>query len=274
MDTVELASKARELRCHIVEELAAAGSGHPGGSLSTAEILTVLYFNEMKLDPANPSWEGRDYFILSKGHAAPALYAVLAMRGFLPIKDLLSLRRIGSPLQGHPCRGKVPGVETSTGSLGQGLAAAAGLAKGLKIQGRDNRVFALVGDGECQEGLVWEAAMFAAHYQLDNLIVFLDHNRLQIDGATEDVMNPEPLDAKFRAFGWQVINIDGHDIEQIKMALLKAKQSQGYPVLILADTVKGRGVSFMENQADWHGKAPNAEQAAAALTELDAKGVC
>ncbi len=265
----DLEIKAKEVRRHIITMLKESGSGHPGGSLSCADILTALYFAEMKVDPANPNWEDRDYFVLSKGHAAPALYAVLAMKGYFPVEELATLRKLNSRLQGHPDRKKTPGVDCSTGSLGQGISAACGIAKGLKISGKPNRVYAIVGDGETQEGEVWEAAMFAAHYGLDNLIAFLDRNRLQIDGCTSDVLSPEPLDEKFRAFGWHVILIDGHDMAAILDALTEAKTVTGKPVMIIANTKKGKGVSFMEDIAGWHGVAPNCEQAAAALAELE-----
>lgn len=259
---------AASLRREIIRMLAAAGSGHPGGSLSAADILAVLYNEELRVDPKAPRDPERDRFVLSKGHAAPALYGALALRGFLPVQDLLSLRRLGSPLQGHPDANKLPGVDVSTGSLGQGLSLAAGMALAGKLDGKDYRVFALLGDGEQQEGQVWEAAMLAAHYKLDNLIAFLDHNHLQIDGHVEQVLSPEPLADKWRAFGWQVLEIDGHDIDAIRAAVARAKAVTGQPAMIIAETVKGKGVSFMENQASWHGAAPNADQAAQALREL------
>ncbi len=267
-DLTMLAEKAKAARRLIVTMLAEAGSGHPGGSLSCTDILTALYFDEMKVDPQRPQWEERDYCILSKGHAAPALYAMLALKGFFPESELHTLRKLGARLQGHPDRKKTPGVDASAGSLGQGISVACGVAKGLKLDGKPNRVYTILGDGECQEGQVWEAAMFAAHYQLDNLVAFLDRNRLQIDGDTEKVMGLGNLAAKWSAFGWQVIEIDGHNLEQILMALATARTVKGKPVLILANTVKGKGVSFMENNAGWHGKAPSQEELTAALAEL------
>ena len=259
---------AASMRREIIRMLAAAGSGHPGGSLSAADIMAVLFNEELRIDPQNPRDPGRDRFVLSKGHAAPALYAALALKGFLPVEELLSLRKLGSRLQGHPDAHKLPGVDVSTGSLGQGLSLACGMALAGRLDGRDYRVFALCGDGEQQEGQIWEAAMLAAHYRLDNLIAFLDHNHLQIDGNIERVLSPEPLADKWRAFGWQVLEIDGHDIAAIRAAVEEAKAVTGRPVMIVAETVKGKGVSFMENQASWHGSAPNAEQAAQALREL------
>lgn len=259
---------AAAMRREIIRMLAAAGSGHPGGSLSAADIMAVLFNEELRIDPQSPHDPGRDRFVLSKGHAAPALYAALALKGFLPLSELTDLRKLGSRLQGHPDSHKLPGVDVSTGSLGQGLSLACGMALAARLDGRDYRVFALTGDGEQQEGQIWEAAMLAAHYKLDNLIAFLDHNHLQIDGEIEKVLSPEPLADKWRAFGWQVLEIDGHDQDSIRAALREAKQVTGRPVMIIAETVKGKGVSFMENQASWHGAAPNAEQAAQALAEL------
>ncbi len=268
MDTVALEAKAKEMRREIVKMIAAAASGHPGGSLSAADILTVLYFDKMNLRPEEPHWEGRDYFVLSKGHAAPALYAALALRGFFPVEQLETLRKLHSPLQGHPVSSKVPGVDVSTGSLGQGISVACGIAKGLKISGKPNRVYALLGDGECQEGEVWEALMFAAHYQLDNLTVIIDKNRLQIDGPVEEVMSTAPLDKKLDAFGFNVLLVNGHNLESIGQAIDRAQQEKSRPTAIIANTVKGRGVSFMENQVGWHGTAPKPEEAAQALQEL------
>lgn len=259
---------ANSIRKNIIKMTYEAKSGHPGGSLSACEILTALYFKEMRIDPNNPKWEDRDRFVLSKGHATPALYAVLAERGFFPKEELMRFRKIDSMLQGHPDMKGTPGVDMSTGSLGQGLAAANGMALSAKLDNKDYRVYALVGDGEIQEGIIWEAAMLASHYKLDNLTVFIDHNGLQIDGFNKDVMNVEPIDKKFEAFGWNVLSIDGHDFDQIFDALEKSKQVKGKPTLIIANTVKGKGVSFMENQASWHGTAPNAEQAQKALAEL------
>lgn len=268
MQAKDIAAYAQELRREIIKMLACAGSGHPGGSLSIAEIITYLYFKEMRIDPANPGWPDRDRFVLSKGHAAPALYGILALREFFPKEELTNLRKLGSCLQGHPDMHKLPGVDMSTGSLGQGLSAACGMALAAKIDQKDYHVFAVIGDGETQEGQIWEAAMFAAHYKLDNLIVFLDHNGLQIDGRTTDVMSPEPLDEKWKSFGWQVQIIDGHDLEAIAGAVKSAKEGKGKPAMIIANTVKGKGVSFMENQAGWHGRAPKPEEAQKALEEL------
>ena len=259
---------AAAMRREIIRMLAAAGSGHPGGSLSATDIMAVLFNEELRIDPGSPRNPGRDRFVLSKGHAAPALYAALALKGFLPVSELTDLRKLGSRLQGHPDANKLPGVDVSTGSLGQGLSMACGMALAAKLDGRDYRVFALTGDGEQQEGQIWEAAMLAAHYKLNNLIAFLDHNHLQIDGQIENVLSPEPLADKWRAFGWQVLEIDGHDIDAIRAAVDRAKTVADRPVMIIAETVKGKGVSFMENQASWHGSAPNAEQAAQALREL------
>ena len=272
MDSVQLQETANGLRVDIVRMIAEAGSGHPGGSLSCVDILTALYFDVMKHDPANPKMEGRDWFFLAKGHAAPALYAVLAEAGYFPKEELMTLRKLGSRLQGHPDSNQVPGVEVSTGSLGQGLSIAAGTACGLKLDGKPGTVFAVLGDGECEEGQVWEAAMFAAHRNLDNLVAIVDNNGLQIDGNIQDVCNPEDLGAKFEAFGWEVLSMDGHDMDQI-CSTLKAAMSKksGKPVAVIAHTVKGKGVSFMENQAGWHGKAPNAEQLQTALSELTAE---
>ncbi|MCL1816289.1 MAG: transketolase [Clostridiales bacterium] len=259
---------ATAIRRQIISMLAEAGSGHPGGSLSLADILAQLYFGSMNIDPQNPQWLQRDRLVLCKGHAAPALYAALALRGYFPTEDLLGLRKLGNRLQGHPDMRKVAGVDMSTGSLGQGLSAACGMALAGRLDHLPYYVYAILGDGENQEGQVWEAAMLAAHYKLDHLIAFLDHNKLQIDGKIEDVLSPEPLDEKWRAFGWRVLSIDGHDTVAIAKAIETAKQSSGQPVMIIAETIKGKGVSFMENQAGWHGNAPNAAQAAQALAEL------
>lgn len=263
-----LEDKAKQIRRHIVSMLAEAGSGHPGGSLSIADIVTALYFEVMKVDPARPDWEDRDRLVLSKGHACPVLYAALAERGFFPVEELMTLRKINSRLQGHPDMKKTPGVEMSTGSLGQGLAAANGMALAGKLDKKDYRVYVILGDGEIQEGMIWEAAMAAAHYKLDNLTAFLDLNGLQIDGPIQEVMNPEPVADKWAAFGWNVLTIDGHDFEQIIEAVEKAKATKGKPTMIIANTVKGKGVSFMENEVDWHGNAPSKEQAEQALAEL------
>ncbi|MFA5524412.1 MAG: transketolase [Tissierellales bacterium] len=259
---------ANILRKDIIRMVHEAKSGHPGGSLSACEIFTALYFKEMRIDPSNPNWEDRDRFVLSKGHATPVLYATLSERGFFPKEELMKFRKIDSMLQGHPDMKGIPGVDMSTGSLGQGLAAANGMALSAKLDKKDFRVYALIGDGEIQEGIIWEAVMLAAHYKLDNLTVFLDHNGLQIDGHNEDVMNVDPIDKKFEAFGWNVLAIDGHDFEQIFDALAKSKTIKGKPTLIIAKTIKGKGISFMENQANWHGTAPNAEQAQKAFAEL------
>ncbi|MEW6771187.1 MAG: transketolase [Bacillota bacterium] len=264
----KLEKKAKEIRRYIILMTAAAGSGHPGGSLSATDIVTALYFAVMKLDPRRPDDPDRDRFVLSKGHAAPLLYAVLAERGFFPREELMTLRKLGSRLQGHPDMRKLPGVEMSTGSLGQGLSAANGMALAARLDGRNYRVYVLLGDGECQEGQVWEAAMAAAHYRLDNLTAFLDYNGLQIDGPVEEVMSLGPLADKWRAFGWHVIEIDGHDFAEILDAVAQAKETKGKPTMVVARTVKGKGVSFMENQVDWHGTAPKAEQAARAMQEL------
>lgn len=265
---LELKKIATEIRKSIIIQTASAGSGHPGGSLSGVEILTYLYFVEMRIDPKNPKDPNRDRFVLSKGHASPLLYAVLAEKGFIRKDELTGFRQIYSNLQGHPDMKKVPGVEMSTGSLGQGLSAANGMALAGKLDGKDYRVYVLLGDGEIQEGQIWEAAMTAAHYKLDNLTAFLDHNGLQIDGKITEVMSPEPVDEKFKAFGWHVIKIDGHDFNQIEKAVNEAKTVKGKPTIIIAETVKGKGVSFMENEPGWHGTAPNKEQAQKALEEL------
>ncbi len=258
---------AAEIRYLIVQAVYSAASGHPGGSLSIAEIMAYLYFDRMNIDPANPSKPDRDRFVLSKGHACPALYAALALKGFFPKEEMTTFRKIGSRLQGHPDMNRLPGVDMSTGSLGQGISAACGMAIKGKVKGEDYKVFAMLGDGETQEGQVWEAAMFAGHYKLNNLIAFLDLNYLQIDGDVRDIMNPLPLDEKFSAFGWYVQIIDGHDFKQIEVATSKAYASQK-PNLIIAGTTKGKGVSYMENVAGWHGKAPNKEEYEIAVAEL------
>ena len=261
---------AADIRLDILEEVFSASSGHPGGSLSIADIITYLYFEELRVDPKNPKWEARDRFVLSKGHTCPALYAALAEKGFFPKEDLKTFRHIDSYLQGHPDLKHTPGLDMSSGSLGQGISAACGMALAGKLQNKNYRVYSILGDGESEEGQVWEAAMFAAHYHLDNLCALLDWNGLQIDGAVADVMNPTPLDKKFEAFGWHVICVDGHDFEQLEAAYAEAKTVKGQPTLILAKTTKGKGVSFMENQVGWHGKAPNAEQYAVGKAELEA----
>ena len=262
------AAKARML---CVEAVYTAASGHPGGSLSCIDALTELYFDEMNVDPANPAWEDRDRFVLSKGHCSPGLYAVLALRGYFPTEDMKLFRSINSHYSGHPDMQYVRGVDMSTGSLGQGLSAAVGMALAARLSGKSYRTYAICGDGEIEEGQIWEAAMSAAKWKLDNLCAFVDVNGLQIDGATADVMPSEPLDKKFEAFNWNVISVDGHDFSQLAGALKKAKETKEKPTMILMHTVKGKGVSFMENQAGWHGKAPNAEQYAQAKSELEAR---
>ena len=267
----DLAVMAYQARLLAVEAVHRASSGHPGGSLSCADALTTLYFNEMNVDPERPNWEDRDRFVLSKGHCAPILYAVLALRGYFPTEELQQLRSIKAHLSGHPDMKYVPGVDMSTGSLGQGLSTAVGMALSAKIQGKRFRSYAICGDGEVAEGQIWEAIMAAAKWNLDNLCIFIDVNGLQIDGATKDVMPTEPLDKKLEAFNWHVIKIDGHDFAQILAALSEARRTKGKPTVILMSTVKGKGVSFMEHQAGWHGKAPNADEFAIAKAELEAK---
>lgn len=265
--------KAKQLRADIVKMTYLAKSGHPGGSLSCVEMLMALYYNIMKVDPSNPGWEERDRFVLSKGHACPALYAVLADKGYFPREDLWTLRKFHSHLQGHPDMRKTPGVDANTGSLGQGVSIAGGMALAAKYKGESHRVFVITGDGESQEGLVWEAAMSAAHYKLDNLTVLLDHNGLQIDGTIEEVNSAMPIADKFRAFKFHVIELaDGNDMAQIRAAFAEAREVVGRPVCIVAETVKGKGVSFMEGQVGWHGKAPNDEQFEQAMAELEAAG--
>ena len=261
---------AAMVRLDILEQVHAASSGHPGGSLSIAEIITYLYFEEMNVDPANPKWADRDRFVLSKGHTAPALYAVLAEKGYFPKEELKKLRQVDSFLQGHPDMKITPGVDMTTGSLGLGISAACGMALAAKIDGKDYRTYAILGDGETEEGQVWEACMFAAHYKLDNLCILVDLNGLQIDGPIAEVMNPAPHDEKLKAFGFHVITIDGHDFDQIAAAYAEAKTVKGKPTAIVANTVKGKGVSFMENQVSWHGAAPNDEQYEQAIAELKA----
>lgn len=265
----ELESRAKSIRRNIVSMVTEAKSGHPGGSLSSADILATLYFAEMKVDPHKLQDADRDRFVLSKGHAAPVLYATLAERGFFPHEELLTLRKVDSRLQGHPDMKNIPGVDMTTGSLGQGISAAAGMALAGKIDGKDYRVFALLGDGESEEGQVWEAAMFAGHYKLDNLTAFVDFNGLQIDGPVEEVMSPLPLPEKWQAFGWNVIEIDGHDYQAIYSAIQTAKTVKQKPTVIIAHTVKGKGVCKMENVVDWHGKAPSAQECAEFLADLD-----
>ena len=263
----ELQKIALKARLGIIEGIHAAKAGHPGGSLSCTDILTYLYFKQMKIDPENPKWDKRDRFVLSKGHAAPALYAVLAQRGFFDESELLNLRQIGSILQGHPDLKKIPGVDMSTGSLGQGISAAVGMALSAKHFGEDFNVYAILGDGELEEGQVWEAAMFAGNHKLDNLIIFVDNNNLQIDGSVEEVNSPHPIDKKFEAFGFETITIDGHNFDEIEAALNKAMGCDK-PVAIIAKTVKGKGVSYMENAVNWHGAAPNDELFEQAMAEL------
>jgi len=267
-----LRAKARDIRKHVVRMVGAASSGHPGGSLSAADIVTVLYFNEMNIRPDDPEWPDRDRFVLSKGHAAPVLYAALAEAGYFPAEELVTLRRIDSRLQGHPSIRSTPGVEMSTGSLGQGLSAACGMAIAAKLDGAAWRVYALLGDGELEEGQIWEAVMTAAHRRLDNLTAFVDANGLQIDGPVADIKSMERIGDRFAAFGWHVVEIDGHDIPAIMAALAEARNTQGWPTVVVARTVKGKGVSFMENQLGWHGTAPKPDQVRAALAELDASG--
>lgn len=265
----QLEDRARAVRRSIVSMVTEANSGHPGGSLSAADILVTLYFAEMKVDPKNPNDPDRDRFVLCKGHAAPVLYATLAEKGYLPHEELLTLRKIDSRLQGHPSMKDLPGIDMSTGSLGQGLSAANGMALASRLDVRSNRIFALLGDGELEEGMVWEAAMFAGHYKLDNVTAFVDFNGLQIDGPVSEVMSPLPIPEKWRAFGWNVIEIDGHDIQAIYGAIQTAKTVKGQPTVIVAHTVKGKGVCQMENVADWHGKAPTKEECQLFLGELD-----
>ena len=265
-----LQKMACKIRQGIVESTYCAKCGHPGGSLSAADMFTYLYFKALNVDPANPKWEDRDRFVLSKGHTAPGLYAALAHRGFFPVEDLKQLRKLGHYLQGHPNMNSVPGVDMSTGSLGQGISAACGMALASKVQGKQNRVYTLLGDGEIQEGQVWEACMFAAHYHLDNLCVIVDNNGLQIDGEVAKVMSPYPIVDKLESFGFHVMAIDGHDFEQIEKAMEEAKTIKGQPSAIVMKTVKGKDVSFMENLASWHGVAPNKEQYEQAMAELNA----
>ena len=273
MEILELQKIANEVRKGIVTSTHSAKAGHPGGSLSAADMITYLYFEEMKVDPKDAKNPDRDRFVLSKGHAAPALYSVLAQRGYFPVEDLITLRHIGSYLQGHPDMKSTPGVDMSTGSLGQGVSAAVGMAIAGILDKKDYTVYALLGDGEIQEGQVWEAAMLAGHRKLDNLVVIVDNNNLQIDGKISDVCSPYPIDKKFEAFNFEVINLeDGNDMVKIREAFAKAKAVEGKPVAIIAHTVKGKGVSFMEDQAGWHGVAPNDEQCSAALAELEKAG--
>ena len=268
----DLQLAACDVRKSILTATHSAKSGHPGGSLSAADLFTYLYLKELRIDPANPNWADRDRFVLSKGHTAPGLYAALALRGFFPTEDLTTLRHVGSYLQGHPNMNTTPGIDMSTGSLGQGVSTAVGMAKGAKLLGKDVNVYCLLGDGEINEGQVWEAALFAHHYKLDNFCAFVDLNGLQIDGPTAEVMDTEPVDEKFAAFGFHVIAIDGHDFEQIASACaqFRANAGSGKPTVVLMHTVKGKGVSYMENEAGWHGKAPNDEECEQGVRELDA----
>lgn len=265
----ELQIKSTEIRKNIIEQVYHAKSGHPGGSLSCADILTALYFNVLNVNPKDPRWQDRDRFVLSKGHCSPALYATLAEAGFIPKEDLIGFRKATSYLQGHPDMNKVPGVDMSTGSLGQGLSVANGMALAAKLDNKGYRVYAVLGDGEVEEGQIWEACMSASFYKLDNLCVFLDYNNLQIDGTLDDVKSPKPFKEKFEAFGFYVIEIDGHNFEQIINAINEAKQIKGKPTIIIAKTIKGKGVSFMENQGAWHGAAPNDEQYNTAIHDLN-----
>lgn len=268
MTTAELKKTANEVRKGIIKSTHAAKSGHPGGSLSAADLFTYLYFVELNVDPKNPKDENRDRFVLSKGHVAPGYYSTLAERGFFPKEDLLTLRHVGSYLQGHPDMKKIPGVDMSSGSLGQGISAAVGMALAAKLQNKDYRTYTLLGDGEIQEGQVWEAAMFAGARKLDNLVVIVDNNGLQIDGKVEDVCSVYPIDKKFEAFNFQAINVDGHNFDEIRAAMQKARETKGMPTAIIMHTVKGKGVSFMEGQAGWHGKAPNDEEYEIAMADL------
>ena len=272
MNKLELMKTANEVRKGIVTAVHSAKAGHPGGSLSAADIFTYLYFEEMNIDPKEPKKADRDRFVLSKGHTAPGLYSVLAQRGYFPVEDLKTLRHTGSYLQGHPDMKHIPGVDMSSGSLGQGISAAVGMAIAGKLGNADYRVYTLLGDGEIQEGQVWEASMLAAHKKLDNLVVIVDNNNLQIDGAIDEVNSPYPIDKKFEAFNFHVINIDGNDFDQIDAAFKEAKTVKGCPTAIIAKTIKGKDVSFMENQAGWHGKAPNDEEYAVAMADLEKVG--
>jgi len=268
MNNLDLKKTANQVRKGIVTGVHAAKAGHPGGSLSAADIYTYLYFEEMNIDPKNPKMEERDRFVLSKGHTAPGLYSTLANRGYFPVEDLTTLRKLGSYLQGHPCMQHIPGVDMSSGSLGQGISAAVGMALSAKIDNKDFRVYTLLGDGEIQEGQVWEASMFAGAKKLDNLVVIVDNNGLQIDGPVDEVNTPYPIDKKFEAFNFHVINIDAHNFDEIRAAFKEAKETKGMPTAIIAHSVKGKGISYMEGQAGWHGKAPNDEEYAIAMDDL------
>ena len=272
MTNLELQKKANDIRKGIVTAVHSAKSGHPGGSLSATDIFTYLYFEEMNIAPADPKKEDRDRFVLSKGHVAPGLYSTLANRGFFPVEDLTTLRHTGSYLQGHPDMKHIPGVDMSSGSLGQGLSCAVGMALGAKMQGKEYRTYCLCGDGEIQEGQIWEAAMFAGHRKLDNLVVIVDNNNLQIDGKISDVCSPYPIDKKFEAFNFHVINVDGNDFDSLRAAFAEARATKGMPTAIVAKTLKGKGVSYMEDNAGWHGKAPNDDEYAVAMEELTKEG--
>ena len=272
MNTLDLQKKAVDVRKGIITAVHAAKSGHPGGSLSAADIFTYLYFVEMNINPEDPKADGRDRFVLSKGHVAPGLYSTLANKGFFPVEDLKTLRHVGSYLQGHPDMKHIPGVDMSSGSLGQGFSAAVGMALAAKMQGKDYRTYCLCGDGEIQEGQIWEAAMFAGHRKLDNLVLIVDNNNLQIDGKISDVCSPYPIDEKFKAFNFHVINVDGNDFDALAAAFAEAKTVKGMPTAIVAKTIKGKGVSFMEDNAGWHGKAPNDEEFTIAMEELTKEG--
>ena len=272
MNNLELSKIANEVRKGVIKSTHAAKSGHPGGSLSVTDIMTYLYFEEMNVDPQNPQWADRDRLVLSKGHVAPALYATLAEKGFFPKEDLLTLRHVGSYLQGHPDMKGVPGVDMSSGSLGQGVSCAAGMALAAKLDNKDYRVYAITGDGEIEEGQIWEAAMFAGFRKLDNLVVIVDNNNLQIDGAIDEVCSPYPIDKKFEAFNFHTIVIDGNNFDEIRAALKEARETKGMPTAIIARTTKGKGVSFMENNVGWHGKGPNDEECKIALEELEKAG--
>lgn len=271
MDNLELQKRANEVRKGIITAVHSAKAGHPGGSLSAADIFTFLYFEEMNIDPENPQKEDRDRFVLSKGHTAPGLYSALANRGFFPVGDLTTLRKLGSYLQGHPCI-HIPGVDMASGSLGQGISAAVGMALGARMDGKEYRVYTLLGDGEIEEGQVWEAAMFAGHRKLDNLCVIVDNNNLQIDGPIDQVCSPYPIDRKFEAFNFHVINVDAHDFDALRAAFAEAAATKGMPACIVAHSLKGKGVSFMEGSVDWHGKAPNDEEYAVAMADLEKIG--
>lgn len=271
MNNLELKKRANEVRKGIIASVHSAKAGHPGGSLSAADVFTFLYFEEMNIDPNNPEMDNRDRFVLSKGHTAPGLYAALAHKGFFPVEDLITLRKLGSYLQGHPSMG-IPGIDMASGSLGQGISAAVGMALGAQMDKKDYRVYTLLGDGEIQEGQVWEAAMFAGFHKLDNLCVMVDNNNLQIDGKIDEVCSPYPIDKKFEAFNFHVIHADAHDFDSLRAAFNEAKQTKGMPACIILKSVKGKGVSFMENNGDWHGKAPNDEEFAVAMADLERIG--